>query len=121
MIVKSLGAGFALSLLIAAPQSALAQRHGSLKADRIEKEYKKDKKKNAILGIGLGVLGGAVLSGGDPWATIGGAAVGGVIASATTKDKRSQRYWQAQRQDRGVPFIERERIDNRNRYDRRRR
>ncbi len=36
---------------------------------------------NTAIGAGVGALGGAVLTGGDAWGTIGGAAAGGVIGN----------------------------------------
>ncbi|HEX7871423.1 MAG TPA: hypothetical protein VF475_00835 [Sphingobium sp.] len=102
MKMRSIGAGLALAMLIASPQIAQAQHHEP------QKEYRDSKRKNTIIGVGLGLLGGALLSGGDPWATIGGAAAGGVIGNATTKDKRPN--WD-DRRDRG------RRDDRRNRWD----
>lgn len=45
-----------------------------------------DKTRNTVIGAGVGAAAGAVLSNGDPAATIGGAAVGGLIGNVTTKD-----------------------------------
>lgn len=41
--------------------------------------------KNTAIGAGVGAVGGAVLTGGSPAGTIGGAAVGGVIGHEVTK------------------------------------
>lgn len=41
--------------------------------------------KNTAIGAGVGAVGGAVLTGGSPVGTIGGAAVGGVIGHEVTK------------------------------------
>lgn len=50
------------------------------------------KKERAIaLGIGIGMLGGALASNGDPRAVIGGAVAGGLIGSATQHDRREWR------------------------------
>lgn len=81
-MLKTISAGLALSLLVAAPQAAQAQHYET------QKEHRDNKRKNSLIGAGLGLLGGAILSGGDPWATIGGAAAGGLIGNVTTKDKR---------------------------------
>ncbi|MCC2978283.1 hypothetical protein LK533_16660 [Sphingomonas sp. PL-96] len=51
-----------------------------------------DKTRNTIIGAGLGLLGGALLSGGDPWASAAGAAAGGAIGNVTSKDRRQPRY-----------------------------
>ena len=63
-----------------------------------------NKGRNTIIGAGVGAAAGAVLSNGDPVATIGGAAVGGLIGNVASKDKR---------------YDDRRRYDNR-RYDNRR-
>lgn len=50
------------------------------------------KKERAIaLGIGIGMLGGALASNGDPRAVIGGAVAGGLIGNATQRDRREWR------------------------------
>ena len=41
--------------------------------------------KNTTIGAGVGAVGGAVLTGGSPAGTIGGAAVGGVIGHEVTE------------------------------------
>ncbi len=41
---------------------------------------------NTILGAGLGAVAGAVLSQGDPLATIGGAAAGGLLGNVLTSN-----------------------------------
>jgi osmotically inducible lipoprotein OsmB len=41
-----------------------------------------------VTGAGVGAVAGAVLTGGSPVGTIGGAAVGGVIGNEVSKDKR---------------------------------
>lgn len=99
MFVKSLAAGITLSLLAASPQAAMAQRYNPAREHRIEREHKQDKKKNSLIGVGIGLLGGAILSGGDPWATLGGAAAGGVIGNVTTKKKDNDRDWRDRRFD----------------------
>ncbi len=82
MFIKTISAGLALSLLAATPQVAHARNHGT------QKEHRDDKRRNTLLGAGIGLLGGAILSEGDPWATIAGAAAGGLVGNVTTKDKR---------------------------------
>ncbi|MBU6493557.1 glycine zipper 2TM domain-containing protein [Pandoraea sp.] len=47
--------------------------------------------RNTALGAGIGALGGALISGGDAWTTIGGAVAGGVIGNVTT-DNRGHYY-----------------------------
>jgi osmotically inducible lipoprotein OsmB len=37
--------------------------------------------RNTVLGTGIGAVGGAVLTNGSPWGTVGGAAVGGVVGN----------------------------------------
>jgi hypothetical protein len=65
----------ALSLLIAAPGAAEA-----------------GKKERAIaLGVGIGMLGGALASNGDPRAVLGGAVAGGLIGSVAERDRRDRR------------------------------
>jgi hypothetical protein len=50
------------------------------------------KKERAIaLGIGIGMLGGALASNGDPRAVLGGAVAGGLIGSVADKDRRDRR------------------------------
>lgn len=44
--------------------------------------------RNTALGAGVGALGGALISGGDAWTTIGGAVAGGVIGNVMTDDRR---------------------------------
>jgi osmotically inducible lipoprotein OsmB len=41
--------------------------------------------RNTAIGAGVGAVGGAVLTGGSPIGTVGGAAVGGVIGHEVTK------------------------------------
>ncbi len=71
------------------------------------------KKERAIaLGVGIGMLGGALASNGDPRAVLGGAVAGGLIGSVADRDRRE---W---RQDRRSWRDDRRR-DDRRRYDRR--
>ncbi len=44
--------------------------------------------KNTAIGAGVGAIGGAILTGGSTAGTVGGAAVGGVIATKSTKSER---------------------------------
>ncbi len=43
--------------------------------------------KSTAIGVGVGAVGGAVLTGGSAVGTIGGAAVGGVIGHEINKDE----------------------------------
>lgn len=53
------------------------------------------KANNTMLGAGLGAATGAVVSQGDPWLTLGGAAAGGVLGNILTDDRddRRSRGW----------------------------
>jgi osmotically inducible lipoprotein OsmB len=42
---------------------------------------------NTAVGAGVGAVGGAILTGGSPIGTIGGAAVGGVIGNQVSTDR----------------------------------
>lgn len=97
MLNKLLSAGIALGLVAAIPQTAYAQHHESGREHREEK--RDEKRKNTIIGAGIGLLGAAIFSNGDPWATLSGAAVGGAIGNAITKDKRHDRRWRDRRRD----------------------
>lgn len=44
--------------------------------------------KNTAIGAGVGAVGGAVLTGGSTFGTLGGAAIGGVIGHEVKKDRR---------------------------------
>lgn len=93
----------AISLCMAAPTLSQAKpRH-----DRHQKEN--NKTRNTLLGVGLGMLGGAILSKGDPWATVAGAAAGGAIGNVASKDN-----------DRDRKGKDWDRRDRDGRYDRRR-
>ncbi|WP_442947201.1 glycine zipper 2TM domain-containing protein [Noviherbaspirillum sp.] len=41
--------------------------------------------RNTAMGAGIGAVGGAVLTGGSPVGTVGGAAVGGLIGNQVSK------------------------------------
>jgi len=43
---------------------------------------------NTAVGAGVGAVGGAILTGGSPIGTVGGAAVGGVIGNQVGRDRR---------------------------------
>lgn len=61
---------------------------------------RRDKTGSTVLGIGIGLLGGALLSDGDPWATLAGAAAGGAIGHAAADDrgrKANERRWREER------------------------
>lgn len=109
MSIKAVSLGLALSLAVTLPPTVQAQDR------QTQREYRNEKRKNSLLGAGLGLLGGAILSGGDPWATIGGAAAGGLVGNVATKDKRRD-YWRDRRDDRR----DRWRGDRDDRRDRRR-
>jgi hypothetical protein len=46
----------------------------------------RDKTRNTLIGAGIGAAGGALLSNGDVWGTLGGAAAGGLIGNVLTND-----------------------------------
>jgi outer membrane lipoprotein SlyB len=87
---KAIAGSLIASLLILAPHQSMA---ASKKTDR------------AVIGAGLGLLAGALLSNGDPWATVAGGLAGGAVGSATAKDKdrwnrRDERHQYDRRDDR---------------------
>lgn len=85
--LKTIALAAPLALVLALPsQSAFADR--------------KDRKGLAI-GLGIGLLGAAVASNGDPGAMIGGALVGGVIGHEISRDKDRRKYreWRRDRRD----------------------
>jgi len=51
--------------------------------------------RGTALGVGLGAAAGAIISGGDPGATLGGAAIGGVIGASSSQDRyyNDRRYY----------------------------
>ncbi|NYT79930.1 hypothetical protein H0A70_00220 [Alcaligenaceae bacterium] len=53
------------------------------------------KSSNTMLGAGLGAATGAIVSRGDPWFTLGGAAAGGLLGNVLTEDRdhRRSRSW----------------------------
>ncbi|MCY1524748.1 hypothetical protein D9M68_596960 [compost metagenome] len=55
--------------------------------------------RNTVIGAGLGGVAGALLSDGDPWATLGGAAAGGVLGNVITSDdgRGHRRHWDRDR------------------------
>lgn len=53
----------------------------------------RSKKDNIAIGIGLGLIGGALMSRGDPAAAVGGAVAGGLIGGVVSKDRRDRREW----------------------------
>lgn len=65
------------------------------------------KTRNTLIGAGLGAAGGALLTHGDPWGAIGGAAAGGLIGNVITDDHhrhdwnhRDNRYYDNRYRDR---------------------
>lgn len=88
---KTLCGLLTIGLLAGAPATADAKSHHK---DR------KDKTGSTILGIGIGLLGGALLSDGDPWATLAGAAAGGAVGNAAAGHrgrKDNDRRWRDER------------------------
>lgn len=57
--------------------------------------------RNTVIGAGLGGVAGALLSEGDPWATLGGAAAGGVLGHVITDDNDRGRRRHDWDRDRG--------------------
>lgn len=49
------------------------------------------KQTNTMLGAGVGAAAGAVVSQGNPWLTLGGAAAGGVLGNVLTEDRKERR------------------------------
>ncbi len=71
------------------------------------------KKERAIaLGVGIGMLGGALASNGDPRAVLGGAVAGGLIGSVADRNRRE---WREDRRS----WRDDRRRDDRRRHDRR--
>ena len=48
----------------------------------------RDRSDNTMIGAAVGLLGGALLSNGDPWASVAGAAAGGAIGHFGSSDDR---------------------------------
>lgn len=51
----------------------------------------RNRKDNVAIGIGLGLVGGALVSRGDPGAAVGGAVAGGLIGAAASRDRHDRR------------------------------
>ena len=51
------------------------------------------KTNNTMMGAGLGAAAGAVVSQGNPWYALGGAAAGGLLGNILTDDDRRSRHW----------------------------
>jgi osmotically inducible lipoprotein OsmB len=75
------------------------------------------KSTNTMLGAGLGAATGAVVSQGNPWYTLGGAAAGGVLGNVLTDDRddRRGRNWNRDNRRKPPTHLPRE---NRRSYDR---
>lgn len=58
------------------------------------------KANNTMIGAGLGAATGAVVSQGNPWYAIGGAAAGGLLGNILTDDDRRSRSWDNDRRSR---------------------
>lgn len=88
-----------LGFLVAAPQA-----HASKTGD-------------TILGAGIGALGGALLSDGDVWGTLGGAVAGGVVGNVVSgdgKDKNKNKKYYRESDRRKHHMRERDRRRDRN-------
>ena len=57
--------------------------------------------RNTIIGAGLGGAAGALISEGDPWVILGGAAAGGVLGHVITDDDDRGRHRHRWDRDRG--------------------
>lgn len=76
------------------------------------------KTNNTMMGAGLGAAAGAVVSQGDPWYALGGAAAGGLLGNIlTSDDKRRSRNWDNDRRS----HHHAKHRDHRRSHDRRRR
>ncbi len=53
--------------------------------------FARDKTRNTLIGAGIGAAGGALLTNGDVWGTVGGAAAGGLIGNVLTDDHHRHR------------------------------
>lgn len=72
----------AVSALLLGFLAAAPQAHASKTGD-------------TILGAGIGALGGALITDGDIWGTLGGAVAGGVVGNVVSdggKDKKDHHY-----------------------------
>lgn len=73
------------------------------------------KTRNTLIGVGVGAAAGALLSNGDAWGTLGGAAAGGVIGNVVTKDRHhrdrgwDRRHGRDWRRDRDRRYYDRRR------------
>jgi len=70
---------------------------------------------NTLLGAGLGAVAGAVFSQGDPLATIGAAAAGGLLGNILTDDGHHRRGYRASYNRGPQPRYVQERFDHRGR------
>lgn len=104
-LAKVVGGAVALSVLSSVPVTVQAQawkddwRRKAIVAHKKEEKRKDDKKKGTLIGAGVGLLAGAIFSGGDPWATLAGAAAGGTVGNVTSGNKkdRDRRDWRDDR------------------------
>jgi len=77
------------------------------------------KTRNTLIGAGLGAAGGALLTHGDPWGALGGAAAGGLIGNVITDDhhrhdwRHHDRRYYDNRHDRRNPRDRRDWRDHR--------
>ncbi|WP_206433283.1 hypothetical protein [Sphingomonas sp. S-NIH.Pt15_0812] len=117
-MAKLIGSAVALSVLSSVPaadaQNANREwRRGAIVAHKKEEKRKDDKKKGTVIGAGIGLLAGALFSGGDPWASLAGAAAGGAVGNVTSGNKKDRDRRDEWRGDRG-PGWRNDRRDNRN-------
>jgi hypothetical protein len=57
----------------------------------MDSAFANKKTRNTLIGVGIGAAGGALLSNGDTWGTLGGAAAGGLIGNVLTHDRHHDR------------------------------
>lgn len=121
-LTKMVGGAVALSVLASVPAAAPAQdwkqdwRRKAVVAHKKEEKRKDDKKKGTVIGAGLGLLAGAIFSGGDPWASLAGAAAGGAVGNVTSGNKKDRDRWD-RRDDRDWRNDRRDKRDWRNDRD----
>lgn len=84
------GRGLALALALGAAAVAIPGDAAALS--------KKDRR--TLVGAVVGGLGGALVSNGDPWATVGGALAGGTIGNVTAEDRARNQRWERDRRER---------------------
>ncbi len=104
-LAKVVGSAVALSVLASVPATVQAQdwrndwRQKAIVAHKKEEKRKDDKKKGTLIGAGIGLLAGAIFSGGDPWASLAGAAAGGTVGNVTSGNKKDRDWRDDRRRD----------------------